>query len=105
METAPTPRETPPPETGRVIPFVPRKPAAAPKAEAPVEDIGKYARSPDEDYRQRMRNNVLALLVLVGLVLAGMWMALRIAEHRKAQDCVLSGRPGCTPVTVPARES
>jgi hypothetical protein len=34
-----------------------------------------------------------------------MWMALRIAEHRKAQDCVLSGRQGCTPVTVPARES
>jgi hypothetical protein len=100
METAPTPRETPPPETGRVIPFVPRKP----KVEAPVEDIGKYARSPDEDYRQRMRNNVLALLVLAGLVLAGMWMALRIAEHRKAQDCVLSGRQGCTPVTIPARE-
>jgi len=34
-------------------------------------------------------------------VIAGVWMADKIAEMRKNQDCVLSGRRNCTPIDVP----
>jgi hypothetical protein len=85
--------------TGRILPFAPRKREAAP----PVEDVAKYARAGEDDYRLRMTNNVLAFVVCTLLVLAGVWLVNRIAEYRKNQDCVLSGRQGCTLVQVPAR--
>ncbi len=44
--------------------------------------------------------NGLALLVTVFLVVAGVWIADVMAKMRKDQDCVLSGRRGCTPVDV-----
>jgi hypothetical protein len=92
-----------PHETGRILPFVARRKDAH-EAAQPVEDVAKYARKGDDDYRLRMTNNLLAFVVLTLLVLAGVWLVGRIAEFRKAQDCVLSGRPGCTPVQVPPRD-
>jgi hypothetical protein len=69
----------------------------------PVDDLKKYEAAPDEpdDYRHRMIMNGLALLVTVLLVVAGVWIADVMAKMRKDQDCVLSGRRGCTPVDVP----
>ena len=32
---------------------------------------------------------------------SGIWIADVMAHMRKDQDCVLIGRPGCTPVNVP----
>ncbi len=89
-------------ETGRILPFAPRRKAAS--EATPVEDVAKYARKGDDDYRLRMTNNALAFVVLVLLVLGGVWLVGRIAEHRKVQDCVLSGRQGCTHVDVPVRQ-
>ena len=37
----------------------------------------------------------LFVLVLIGVAL---WLANSIADMRRNQDCVLSGRRGCTPV-------
>ena len=48
-----------------------------------------------------MINNVLALVFCILLVAAGVWIADRIAEMRKNQDCVLSGRRNCANVNVP----
>jgi hypothetical protein len=85
-------------DKGRVVPFVRRE---KPRGAAPVEDLGKYAPTEgDEDYRHRMINNVLALAACIFLVVVGVWLANSIAEMRKNQDCVLSGRRGCTPVDV-----
>ena len=50
-----------------------------------------------------MRMNALAFLICSLLVAAGVWLAVTIAQMRKDQDCVLSGRRGCTPVDVPVR--
>ena len=70
-------------------------------AASPVEGLGKYERnSGEDDYRHRMLMNVLAFGLVVLLVVAGVWIADRIALMRKNQDCVLSGRRGCTPVEV-----
>jgi len=102
-----TPRET----ESRVLPFRPRgalfarpvlRPPAVPDT---VPDLEKYERAPDEpdDFRHRMLMNGLGLAVTVALVGAGIWIADVMAHMRKDQDCVLSGRPGCTHVDVPVR--
>ena len=91
-------------ERGRILPFQrhgqtrPR----LPQQDSPVEGVEKYARSEEPDnYRLRMINNGLALMFCVILVVIGVWLATTIAEMRKNQDCVLSGRRGCTPVDAP----
>jgi hypothetical protein len=54
----------------------------------------------EDDYRHRMIMNALAFIVCTFLIVAGIWLANKLAEMRKNQDCVLSGRRGCTPVDV-----
>jgi hypothetical protein len=67
---------------------------------SPVQSIGKYEQSGDEpdDYRHRMIMNGLALAVTVVLIAVGLWIADVMAQMRKNQDCVLTGRPGCAPI-------
>ena len=96
-------------ERGRVLPFQrhgqarPRVPPRSPD-DSPVEGVGKYARSEEPDnYRQRMINNGLAFAFCILLVAIGIWLATTIAEMRKNQDCVLSGRRNCANVSTPAR--
>lgn len=93
-------------ERGRILRFPRRGPNArgAPQSppNAPVEDLGKYAHSDEpDDYRQRMINNGLAFLFCIALVGIGIWLATSIAEMRRNQDCVLSGRRNCANVVTP----
>jgi hypothetical protein len=97
---------------GRVIRLRPRGAAPRRAAEAggmpvrpaPVGDLSPYERTDDgDDYRHRMITNGIAFLVCVVLVVAGVWIADTMADIRKDQDCVLSGRSNCAPVNVPAR--
>ena len=53
-----------------------------------------------DDYRHRMIVNVAAFVFVIALIGAGLWLADTMAQMRKNQDCVLSGRRGCTPVEV-----
>jgi len=92
-------------ERGRILPFQ-RHDRARPRVpqvpNAPVEDVGKYSRTEEPDnYRQRMINNGLALTFCVVLVVIGVWIAKTIAEMRRNQDCVLSGRRNCAQLNVP----
>ncbi len=102
MTDAPRPDD----DRGRILPFrrqgqLPRHVPQSPPS-APVEDVGKYAVSEEPDnYRQRMINNGLALAFCVLLVAIGVWLATAIAEMRRNQDCVLSGRRNCANVMVP----
>ncbi len=87
----------------RVVNIRRGKPGAHPSATppAPVEDIAKYQRSEDpDDYRHRMTVNVVAFVFVLALIGGGLWLADTMARMRKDQDCVLSGRRGCTPVEV-----
>jgi hypothetical protein len=100
-------------KSGRVVPFQPRVPAAgndnrkskagAPPDASEVGDLRRFERDGEspEDYRHRMRMNAVAFVLCGLLVLAGVWLATTIAQMRKDQDCVLSGRRGCTQVDVP----
>jgi hypothetical protein len=99
-------------ETGRVLRFEPRRgrpraslpPVAAPRhGRSPVASVARYARRGDdgEDYRYRMRANLAAIVVVGLLIWCGYWLFDTLAEMRKNQDCVLSGRTNCMHIEVP----
>jgi hypothetical protein len=98
---------TGPQSDDRVVPLRPRRPRADNDnrnvPEQSVGDLRPFEAREDapDDYRHRMVVNALALLVCIFLVGGGVWIATTMAQMRKDQDCVLSGRRGCTPVDVP----
>ena len=88
-------------DNSRVVDFRSRMAATRPPVTPPVEDLAKYERGEDsDDYRHRMLVNVAAFLAVAALIGVGIWLADTMATMRKNQDCVLSGRRGCTPVEV-----
>jgi len=100
----------PPDGDDRVIPFRPRgtprwrwpAPRSFQTGDPPDEDLAKYERGEGEDdYRHRMKMNLLALVVTILLVVSGVWIAETIAEMRKIQDCFLAGGRNCAPIAVP----
>jgi hypothetical protein len=94
----------------RVLRFRPRGGTSWPKRDAtpdgpPIENLAKYERGErDDDYRHRMMVNLAALLFTLLLAAAGAWLAVKIADMRKNQDCVLSGRRNCAPIAVQPTE-
>jgi hypothetical protein len=103
--------ERPDPGENRVVTLRPRPPQAGNDnqrrrpAPAPVGDLASFERNGDhhDDYRHRMLANGVAFAFCLFLVIAGVWLVSTLAQMRKDQDCVLSGRRGCTPVEVPVR--
>ena len=92
--------------TGRVLPFKPR--AAQPDAGAPpspVADLQKYeSQDADGDYRHRMIVNGLAAFVTTILIVGGIWIANTMVQLRKDEECMLSGRRGCTPIDLASHQ-
>jgi hypothetical protein len=88
----------------QVLPFRRRGTAVRHRHGPPVEGLGKYegGGEVEDNYRHRMMVNVAAFLVTVVLSIAGGWLAIQIADMRKNQDCVLSGRRNCTPIDFKA---
>jgi hypothetical protein len=85
----------------RVVNFRRNNAGTRPPPAAPVADLAKYEQGESsDDYRHRMIVNVTVFVFVVGLIGAGIWLADTMAAMRKNQDCVLSGRRGCTPVEV-----
>jgi hypothetical protein len=89
--------KSPATETGQVLPFRQRR---SDELLGP-DDLAKYEQDEEpDDYRHRMLMNLAGFVVVALLMGAGLWLAISIADMRKNQDCVLSGRRGCTPVEV-----
>jgi hypothetical protein len=91
----------------RVIRFRPRQGGAPPQPVAldGARDSGEdglaafsRAREQPGEYRHRMAVNAAAGLFVLVLIGVALWLANSIADMRRSQDCVLSGRRGCTPV-------
>jgi hypothetical protein len=82
----------------RVLRF-PKKPPHPPE---PAK-LADYAHSPEppEEYRRRMLVNGAVFIIVVAMIGIALWLADSIATMRRNQDCVLSGRVGCTQVEAP----
>jgi hypothetical protein len=83
----------------RVVSF-PRRGSSRPES-GPVKDLTEFEsdrREDSNDYHHRMVVNALVFLFVAGLIALGLWLANTMADMRKGQDCVLSGRRGCTPI-------
>ena len=87
----------------RVLKFRPRT-SAHPPGRAPqqdtkgsADDLSRYERPRDEadDFRHRMLANLAAFAFTVALTAIGIWLAVSIADLRKTQDCLLTGRRDC----------
>jgi hypothetical protein len=93
--------QPPPKREARILSFR-RGPARArpPETGAPP-DLAKYERDDQpDDYRHRMLVNLAAFVFIIMLMGAGYWLFDTMARMRKDQDCVLTGRRGCSPVQV-----
>jgi hypothetical protein len=100
-----------PEDEHRVVPFRARGLRASGETRhrppsSPIEPLAKYEGGEEQEdtYRHRMMVNLAALAVTVVLALAGVWLAMQIADMRKNQDCLLSGRRNCAPIDVNAHE-
>ena len=97
-------------EDQRVVPFRPRggkwRGVRHTPFASPVEGLAKYegGAEQDDNYRHRMIVNLAALAFTVALAVAGIWLAIQIADMRKNQDCLLSGRRNCAPIDFKALE-
>jgi hypothetical protein len=68
---------------------------------SPVKTLQQYENGSDEDdYGHRMIVNAAAFVTCVGLVTVGLWLAIKIADFRRDQDCVLAGRLNCAQISV-----
>jgi hypothetical protein len=103
-------------EEHRVLQFRPRALAHSPgrrghlggqsrpeDARREPNDPSRYERDRDEpdDFRHRMLANVAAFAFTAALTAIGMWLAMSIADLRKTQDCLLTGRRDCARISVP----
>ena len=99
LKTAVTNQASKDSDENRVVPLRPGiriRHDAAGQPEEPVGDLTKYERPEGtDDYRHRMMVNLAAFAALVLLAFVGIWLADQLANMRKNQDCVLSGRRNC----------
>jgi hypothetical protein len=101
-----------PDKTAQVLSFrrgrgpEPARRTSVPVTPSPVEDVGKYERTGGEldDYRHRMWMNAAGLAICVVLVATGVWIANKMADIHRDQECVLAGRRNCAQVQVTGPE-
>jgi hypothetical protein len=81
-----------------------RRKQAASKDVAPEPyDLSRYeqVREQPDDFRQRMLANIAGFAFTVALTAIGIWLVVSIADLRRTQDCVLTGRHDCAQITPP----
>jgi len=85
----------------RVVPFrrgTGRPPLAA---RPPVGDLARYERGHEpDDYRHRMLVNAAALIFVLGLVGAGLWLVDAMADLRRSEDCLMAGHRDCMRIDI-----
>ena len=96
-------------EEHRVVPFRPRNgparrvteggspPVPLHRREPAPLDLSRYEqpREQPDDFRHRILANIAAIAFTIALTAIGIWLAMSIADLRKTQDCVLTGRRDC----------
>ena len=57
----------------------------------------------EDDHGWRMTINLIAGIVVLLLLGAGLWLADELARARRLDDCLAQGRRNCGPISVPGR--
>jgi len=81
----------------------PRVPTHLPRiGPSPVKGFEEFESGSEnaDDYRHRQRANLAAFLACVLLVVAGVWIAMKMSEVRRDQDCVLAGGKNCAKISI-----
>jgi type IV secretory pathway VirB2 component (pilin) len=52
---------------------------------------------------QENRGPIAALIVVVLVVAAGLWLSQHLRANARIQDCVMAGRTNCAPIATPPR--
>jgi hypothetical protein len=93
------------PRTSATLPHHPTAPGNRPAANNThgANDLSQFERPRDEpdDFHHRMLANAAAFALTAALTGIGIWLAISIADLRKTQDCVLTGRRDCAHIVVP----
>jgi hypothetical protein len=70
----------------------------------PPDDLAQYEQEDLHiNYRHRMLMNMMAVMIVTVLIVAGVWIADIIEDMQKAQDCLMQGRQNCAPIALPMR--
>jgi hypothetical protein len=64
---------------------------------------GEDDESDSEGHRTAVNIGIAVFLAL--LIGGGLWLANAIVDMRKTQDCILSGRRNCAPISTPGRDT
>ncbi len=59
--------------------------------------------TPPESKSDHGPSAVVMLVVAVVVVVGGYFLSIKLKEMGRMQDCVMSGRTNCAPVTTPGR--
>lgn len=90
-----------------VLKFRPRRLSEVGKSAPgqPAPDLSGYSDDPSipDDYRHRMVTNAAAFMFAVALASLGVWLAIKLADLRAGQDCVLMGRSDCAHISSTVR--
>ena len=61
------------------------------------------AEPPDDRDGDRPRSSaVIALILVLALVVAGVWLVQALRKQSRLEDCLMSGRTNCAPIETPA---
>lgn len=69
----------------------------------PQESDQARDRDTEEDERDRRATNIFLAVAAVLVIGGGIWLMNAMADARKAQLCLESGRRNCNPIEVPLR--
>jgi hypothetical protein len=89
-------------EDDRVVPLRPRPSAAERGGRAARGASDEEAGDADDNGHRRTLANLVGLLLVVGLIATGIWLAHAIANMRRSEDCVFSGRRNCMTIEIPS---
>jgi hypothetical protein len=58
---------------------------------------------PDSPPEGPRRGPLVALIFVAVLIAGGIWLVQVLREKSRLEDCLISGRRDCAPITAPAR--
>jgi len=56
----------------------------------------------DDEADQRRSAELIGLIIIIALAIAGVWLVRELREKSQLEDCLMSGRTNCAPIETPS---